>query len=224
MLRRRLTAAAAAAAVLAAAASAPANATGDLAVRALTLASGLTQCGVFPGEQLWQAGSTLETYASLSVALQQPQLYAALFQAIYDVTPVIVATCYDDHQWWLLGWVRAFEATGSVAYLERAAAIHDYVATNGWETTICGGGVTWCPKPTNPYKNAITTELFITASARLHVHAAALPKYPAGHFLGWATQAWGWLAGSGMINNASLVNDGLNAPACTNNGQTTWSC
>ena len=93
----------AAAAVLAAAASAPANvpadapvnATGDLAVRALTLASGLTQCGVFPSEQLWQAGSTLETFASLSVALQQPQLYATIFQAIYDVTPVIVDNCYD---------------------------------------------------------------------------------------------------------------------------------
>ena len=50
--------------------------------------------------------------------------------------------CYDDHQWWLLGWVRAYEATGNVSYIQRAAEVFDYVAAHAW-TPQCGGGVLW---------------------------------------------------------------------------------
>lgn len=50
--------------------------------------------------------------------------------------------CYDDHQWWLLGWVRAYEATGNVSYVQRAAEVFDYVAAHAW-TPQCGGGVLW---------------------------------------------------------------------------------
>jgi hypothetical protein len=128
----------AAAAVTAAAA---ATATTDLAVRALDLAGGLSACGVFPGELLWQAGSTLESFATLSIAVGQPELYVTIFNVLFELTPVIVDNCFDDHGWWGLGWARAFEATGNVTYLERAAEVHDYVAANGWDETLCGGGV-----------------------------------------------------------------------------------
>ena len=65
--------------------------------------------------------------------------------------------CFDDHQWWELAWIRAYQATGNVSYLQRAALIFDFVATNAW-TPLCGGGVIWCPNG-DPYKNAITNEL-----------------------------------------------------------------
>jgi predicted alpha-1,6-mannanase (GH76 family) len=71
-------------------------------------------------------------------------------------TPPVVDQCFDDHQWWLLAWVRAYESTGVVEYVQRAAQIFDYVVEYAWNSQ-CGGGVLWCP--VNPgsdgYKNAM---------------------------------------------------------------------
>ena len=110
-----------------------------------------------------------------------------LLNNTFDKTPVIVDNCFDDHQWWLLGWLRrsvsnmcyihcfvstlphqshhrrcSFVATGDDRFLARAVAVFDFVVANGW-TGLCGGGVLWCPTG-NPYKNAITVELFLASA------------------------------------------------------------
>ena len=49
---------------------------------------------------------------------------------------------------------------------------------------FAGGGVLWCPNA-SPYKNAITTELFMAASAALAPHASLLPhnvSLPSSHW------------------------------------------
>jgi predicted alpha-1,6-mannanase (GH76 family) len=128
----------------------------------------------------------------------------------------------DDHQWWGLAWARAFTATGTPAFLQRAAAVFDFVAQRGWNTSTCGGGVTWCPPPTSPYKNAITAELFLSLAMALHPHAAAAGKAP-DFYSGWANTTFQWIAASGMVNAQSLLNDGLDGATCKNNGQPTWT-
>ena len=170
-------------------------------------------------EALWQSGNTLETLARLSIALNTT-VWASVFSAAFAQTPVIVDNCFDDHQWWGLAWVAAYEAFRAPPYLQRAAAVFEDTASKAWRPTPCDGGVLWCPTG-NPYFNAITVELFLSSAMALHPYAASLGK-PASYYLDWANKTWAWLAGSGMINAQSLVNDGLTSQ-CTNNGQTTWT-
>ena len=106
--------------------------------------------------------------------------------------------------------------------MSRAAAIFDFVSQKGWDEKICGGGVTWCPPPPSPYKNAITVELFISSAMALAPYEAQLGRAP-GFYTGWAAKAWRWLEGSGMLNAAGLFNDGLNGATCLNTEQTTWT-
>ncbi len=120
-------------------------------VRALAETDRLITCtydrlqGVFVGEGLWQSGNTVETLANMIIAGKGPAAeWATILENTYERTPVIVDQCNDDHQWYLLAWIRAYEATGRKPYLVRAAEVFDYITANAW-TPLCGGGVVWCP-------------------------------------------------------------------------------
>lgn len=181
--------------------------------------------GIFPSEALWQSGNTIETLSNLMLELSGiPSTYNDLIYNSYLRNPPVVDTCFDDHQWWLLGWVRAYQLTGNTLYIERAAQIFDYVIANGWDTTVCNGGVLWCPPPTSPYKNAITNDLFLTSAMELFPYANLVNKSST-FYLDWGIQSWKWLESSGIINSNNLLNDGLNSQtgSCTNNNGTTWT-
>jgi predicted alpha-1,6-mannanase (GH76 family) len=122
----------------------------------------------------------------------------------------------DDEAWWALAWLKAYDWTGDRRYLTVAQRIFDNIAGH-WDD-VCGGGVWWSKE--HKYKNAITTELFLTLAARLHERTSAgAASTP---YLAWALRAWQWLSTSGMINQANLFNDGLTSD-CRNNGDTTWT-
>ena len=125
-----------------------------------------------------------------------------------------ISPAIDDSQWWALAWIDAYDLTGNQAYLNAAVTIANY-ANQFWDTTTCGGGIWWNTAKT--YKNAVTNALYIRLAAALHNR---LPGDTA--WLGRAQTAWKWFAGSGMINPAGLVNDGLTG-SCANNGQTVWT-
>jgi predicted alpha-1,6-mannanase (GH76 family) len=177
--------------------------------------------GIWIDESAWQSGNTLESLANFISLLDSPLKY--VFNQTYIKTDMFVGgDCFDDFQWWLLGWVQAYSVDPNIKYLQRAAGIHDVVTKRAWDTTQCGGGVFWCP--VNGYKNAITNELFLTSSMRLHPYATLLGK-PATYYLDWALKEWQWFENSGMINKDYLINDGLNVDdnICVNNNQTTWT-
>jgi predicted alpha-1,6-mannanase (GH76 family) len=131
-------------------------------------------------------------------------------------TPDFINRLYDDEGWWALTWIRAYDLTGEPRYLEMAETIFDDIA-GGWDDT-CGGGVWWSKE--RDYKNAITNELFLTIAARLHRRTSA--GGGSTMYLEWAEREWAWFAASGMINGASLVNDGV-TDDCVNNQQTAWT-
>lgn len=150
---------------------------------------------------------------SLSQNHKDPNLLSA-------TDPVAIAggftnSYYDDSSWWGLAWLKAYDATGNVEYLDAAEKIFDFITT-GWDDT-CGGGVWWSTDKT--YKNAITNELFLTLSASLANRVPGNKTY----YVDWAQKEWAWFQNSGLINGDNLINDGLDNSTCKNNGQNVWS-
>jgi predicted alpha-1,6-mannanase (GH76 family) len=124
-------------------------------------------------------------------------------------------TYYDDEGWWALAWIDAYDWTGDNRFLSMAESIFSDM-TGGWDNT-CNGGIWWSKNRT--YKNAIANELFLSVAAGLANRAAPASQ---ASYLSWANREWQWFQGSGMINPAHLINDGLTS-ACQNNGQNTWT-
>ncbi len=128
---------------------------------------------------------------------------------------------FDDSGWWALAWIAAYDLTGNTQYLSMAETIFNYIASTGWDTSVCGGGVWWNAART--YKNAIANELFLAVAAKL---ANRTTGSASAVYLHWAQTEWSWFKASGMINGSHLINDGLNSTnpaACVNNNATTWT-
>jgi hypothetical protein len=123
---------------------------------------------------------------------------------------------YDDILWWALASLRAAdmytqrgEAALADASTARSEKIFEHVAERAWNASAaaCGGGIWWSTQ--RSYKNAIANELFFATAAKLGKRS-------------WAQKAWDWFEQSGMINNQSLINDGLGSD-CRNNHATTYT-
>ncbi|KAJ6442722.1 Six-hairpin glycosidase-like protein [Purpureocillium lavendulum] len=92
------------------------------------------------------------------------------------------------------------------------------LATNGWDESLCHGGMTWNPALL-PYKNAITNELWIAASASMYeyfpndtfspewIQAKSFPDQDP-IYLAAAIEGYKWLDGVNMTNDEGLYVDG----------------
>ena len=162
---------------------------------------------------------------------------------------------YDDMLWVVLGWLEAIKFINRHSELHYASlhtspnprhkANHSWyarqfipqfahrarlfydLASRGWDTTLCGGGMIWNPYLA-PYKNAITNELYIAASISMYLYfpgdrnpspflspaeekAEKMPPAKAhdARYLENAIKAYDWLKGSGMRNEQGLYVDGF---------------
>ncbi|GKT41781.1 mannan endo-1,6-alpha-mannosidase DCW1 [Colletotrichum spaethianum] len=106
------------------------------------------------------------------------------------------------------------------SFAHRARIFWD-LGSKGWDTRLCGGGMNWNPR-LEPYKNAITNELWIAASISMYlwfpgdnnttpwinsasgVKATREPKY-----LAAAIEGYKWITEVNMTNNAGLYVDGF---------------
>ncbi|KAL3474234.1 hypothetical protein BJX99DRAFT_232156 [Aspergillus californicus] len=96
------------------------------------------------------------------------------------------------------------------------------LASEGWDTFLCGGGMIWSPY-LGPYKNAITNELYISASIGMYLYypgdridapfvaddgqsAGSLPHDLV--YLNTAKEAYRWLKNSNMTGIFNLYGDG----------------
>ncbi|KAK3694585.1 hypothetical protein B0T22DRAFT_74758 [Podospora appendiculata] len=132
----------------------------------------------------------------------------------------------------------------SPAFAHRARIFWDLSET-GWDTKLCGGGMTWNPRLL-PYKNAITNELFIAASINMYLHFPGDtntapfkvnfdPESPAPpgitewpphdpKYLKAATDGYKWLTSSNMTNAAGLYTDGFHISGYPNAGNNNTKC
>lgn len=93
---------------------------------------------------------------------------------------------YDDILWVVLEWLESirfiethsrlhytrteeYYATQFIPAFAHRARVFYELAEKGWDDKLCGGGLTWNPKLL-PYKNAITNELFVSASVGMYLH------------------------------------------------------
>jgi predicted alpha-1,6-mannanase (GH76 family) len=173
--------------------------------------------GMWRSTGWWNAANALTAligYTKLTGDGAHAAVIAATFTAAQRQHADFVNSYYDDNGWWALAWVAAYDLTREDRYLSAARTIFAR-NTAGWDDT-CGGGLWWNEK--KKYKNAITSELFITLAARLHQRTPA----DQGSYLTWALRAWEWFSASGLIGASGLVNDGLTS-ACANNGGPAWT-
>ena len=166
---------------------------------------------------------------------------------------------YDDMLWVVLNWLEGIKfvnmhsnlyygsqpsknqrsSEGSSWYARQfipqfahRARLFYNLASRGWDTTLCGGGMVWNSRLA-PYKNAITNELFIAASiwmylyfpgddnaspfeladlARGEAQAETVDTPAKAHdsrYLSNAIAGYDWLKSSGMRNSEGLYADGF---------------
>jgi hypothetical protein len=154
---------------------------------------------------------------------------------------------YDDMLWVVLGWLESIKFINThselhygtesdwvgswygeqwiPAFAHRARIFWD-MASQGWDTSLCNGGMIWSPY-LSPYKNAITNELYIAASVSMYLYFpgddnsspfgfsgpkmltmeepahAHDPKY-----LAAAVEGYRWLIDSNMTDSKGLYVDG----------------
>lgn len=118
------------------------------------------------------------------------------------------------------------------AFSHRARIFWD-LASAGWDTKLCNGGMIWSPYLT-PYKNAITNELYISASISMYLYfpgdANASPfgfhTPPSGYppasprdpkYLAAAVEGYKWLIASNMTDTLGLYVDGYHVSNWSNN-------
>ncbi|KAH8680074.1 glycosyl hydrolase family 76-domain-containing protein [Tricladium varicosporioides] len=153
---------------------------------------------------------------------------------------------YDDMLWVVLGWlesIKFIETHSSLHYEDETwygtqwssafahrARIFWNMASQGWDTSLCNGGMIWSPY-LEPYKNAITNELYITASISMYLYfpgddntspfsgtTAAPPGVPRDpKYLAAAIEGYKWLKGSNMTDSQGLYVDGYHVSGWTKN-------
>ncbi|OMP86544.1 hypothetical protein BK809_0003714 [Diplodia seriata] len=176
---------------------------------------------------------------------------------------------YDDMLWVVLGWLESIkfidvhthrhyrhhdhdhgpQAAAAAAqwygkqfvpgFAHRAHIFYD-IAAGGWDTELCGGGMTWNPRLT-PYKNAITNQLWISASIGMYLHfpgddntSPFMAQDNGGNddddgglptarphdrrYLQAAVDGYEWLRGSNMTNERGLYVDGFHITDWGKNG------
>jgi len=174
--------------------------------------------GLWKTTNWWNAANAVTMIVNYSKLSDSPDFRAILANTFErNSSKNFLNEFYDDEGWWALGWAGAYELTHEARYLEMSESIFADMA-EGWDDTVCGGGIWW--KKPKQYKNAIANELFLSVAAKLA--SLTQDREKRARYLDWAEREWKWFSASGMINSDNLVNDGLDA-ACRNNHRTTWT-
>ena len=65
--------------------------------------------GIFDFELLWQSGNSIETLSNVYKDIPIPNSWDISLRNTFNKTDEVVDNCFDDNQWWLIGWISAYE-------------------------------------------------------------------------------------------------------------------
>ncbi|KAI9730693.1 MAG: hypothetical protein M1834_005661 [Cirrosporium novae-zelandiae] len=168
---------------------------------------------------------------------------------------------YDDMLWVVLGWLEnikfimmhsemhytsskmgnssAWYAVQFIPSFAHRARIFYELASKGWDTSLCDGGMIWNPS-LSPYKNAITNELYIAASISMYLYFPGddntspftVPRKSSfSHanpgdaiYLKNAVEGYKWLLSSNMTNRHGLYVDGFHISGWSKDSRGTGRC
>ncbi|RFU81634.1 glycoside hydrolase family 76 [Trichoderma arundinaceum] len=117
-----------------------------------------------------------------------------------DTLPTDVHVALESLPWRGTAWISSFQSRAQTFWL---------LGSQGWDTTLCHGGMIWNPR-LEPYKNAITNELYISASVSMYQYLAnGSTANPDPTYLQAATVGYQWLLNSNMTNQQGLFVDGF---------------
>jgi predicted alpha-1,6-mannanase (GH76 family) len=64
----------------------------------------------------------------------------AVAKSPFDSRGSFLNTFYDDELWWTLAWIKVYDVTGNVTYLNKAAEIYED-PKSVWGQSTCSGGI-----------------------------------------------------------------------------------
>ncbi len=221
-----------------------------------TLSQGLEFIRMSPDEEYRTKENLISRYFSQLVGYYFGRDYFAIRNEAYDDILWVVLGWLDTIQFidlhnklhYQLGSLDLKDPTQRISTMLRNQSWHGNIwtpafahrartfwelATTGWDDKLCGGGMNWNPR-LEPYKNAITNELFVSASIAMYRYfpgddnnspfgaekkgARQDPPPPSGQqhwtahdpkHLEAAINGYKWLATVGMMNERGLYADGL---------------
>ena len=173
----------------------------------------------------WAALNSITRYGGSNTTATVNEYYSQLLNFFNgENVSAVMNEKYDDMQWVVLEWLEAIKFLSAYEkspqnqeyirkFAHRSRQFWD-VASQGWNTTLCGGGMVWT-WTLLPYKNAITNELYVSSSIGMYLYspgdsigspqiAAHDPK-----FLNAAIDAYQWLSTVGLTNSQGLYVDGF---------------
>ena len=186
----------------------------------------------------WHTGNTLETLA-LALELTGDVRIAPILANSFSKVRVDYHTPYcgnDDIQWHAHAWLRAWEATGNLSYLEEAQFIYsdNMLFSPTWAiwNETCGG-CNWAEN--SRYVNTITNSLFTTGMARLarinstlttnHGGRGSSVAAPGGAtYSEWALRGYVWGQRPGLrVNGVGPYVDGVAVSDCSTPVGSQWT-
>lgn len=173
-----------------------------------------TPSGLWNGNEWWRGANMLEVTIDYSRHTGD-STYVPLIDNTFveNQSGNFLNEYYDDEGWWALTWIKAYDLTHDVKYLDMAKTIFNDMLI-GWQSSHCGGGLYW--RKIDLAKNAIPNELFLAIAARLHLRTPG--DGGPGSYLDWATREWAWFENSGMIGEDFQIVDGINSTTCVPEG------
>jgi len=165
--------------------------------------------GSFPTASQWTSTFLATLLVDYSEVAHDPQYFPHFVDFFNNQSGIVLDLEFqgnDDKLWVCLTCLRGAiyasinDTKWVQPFLDRAKLFYT-LASKGWDNTTCGGGMIWGGG--SSYKNAVTNELWITASVAMY------QAFGESSMLEAAIQGWIWLNQSGMINAQGLVNNGL---------------
>ncbi|KAL9053864.1 MAG: hypothetical protein Q9162_004511 [Coniocarpon cinnabarinum] len=153
----------------------------------------------YPAKRLRRRSSTIERRSDYEIRILEPRAGNGFLN-----------NYYDDEGWWALTWIDAYDLTQDVKYLDLAIDIF-LDMTKGWPSQCNHGGIVW--RKDQDKVNAIENELFVAVAAALAIRDTNSTQA----WTNWAQGGWEWFQKTGLINDQSLINDGLDD--CKNTGK-----